>query len=1125
MTVPSPSTLAPDQSVLGYVLRERIGSGGYGEVWSAEAPGGLIKAIKFVFGFHDENRAQRELKALDRIKHIRHPFLLSLERIDIVDGRMVVISELADMCLKTRFNQCREKGLDAIPRDELLQYMREAADALDYLADEHSLAHLDIKPENLLLVGGHAKVADFGLVKELHNVNQSLMDGLTPAYAAPELFDGQPGRASDQYSLAIVFLELLTATRPFSGTTAAQLANQHLHGRPNLNSLPRADQAIIARAMNKDPKRRFPDCRTLFAELAKRRHRSRMTRQLDAAEQPEFVLGNPDSCTTPVGADSAHSRNDMTMTVSELEIPSMKFDTSLEKLAPLEIDESAATVRPTLFVGVGRTGTWILNQLKQRITQRYGEPDRLPAFRYLCLDVDRNSLNEFATGEKSESLRAHEILAVPLRRPDEYRNDPSLDLGWIGRRWIYNIPRSQLTESLRPLGRLAFVDHHESIYQRLHDELERVAREENLATTAETTDLLPSLLTPQVIFVASIAGGAASGMLLDLAFSARIAMGELGLTDDHVYALLAHGTSRQAGDHRLAIANSFCFLSELYHYNLNGYPGSEACGIPEFDNETPVFDAAYVVHMGDDLQQVHYDQGVNAMAEYLFLGTATRTALFMEKSRDSREFDPGTVRTMGMGLLRGDAPPLSLAPTSMLVDKLLGKWLDSSAAREGKDTAEEVAQQMLAASPLECSRLENAIVAIWNAHPDGDPAQEILKRFADRLKDDVEAGHPEAVVSAMRIIDGVLGEPGRQRFAGEQRTTVDVCEFCDERIRESSRKICDDLSLAVLAMVDDPAQRAGRAIRVAEEMQKLLQLVHVSLQSSLQAAGDAVGNRQTLYRESLAVPGESSTNAERWNHLVELIPSRLSQLASTYQLQLVRAARVEIGNTLNWLRDKVQAAQTQRQQIQLENEATRAAVREKQESPPVTGQPIEQAALAVCRLLLPQLEDAVNEKHLRDAGGLQSVLRQGVSHLRRLLASTELEAQILVNCALQQLRIDKIIFDAGVPIEQLVRSLEELVRTATPRLAVCGGTSRLLIVVPQRAPVTSLAGMLQHRLEQHANVIPATCGDVAVCFEMDQLPIEAVAMTILQTQPDCSELIERLHCRNDVDWSMLTPLC
>src|SRR5215471_10341044 len=85
----------------GYKLIERLGSGGFGEVWKCEAPGGILKAIKFVYGDvdaagRDGTLADREHKALDRVKQVRHPFILSLERYDIVDGRLVIVTELAD---------------------------------------------------------------------------------------------------------------------------------------------------------------------------------------------------------------------------------------------------------------------------------------------------------------------------------------------------------------------------------------------------------------------------------------------------------------------------------------------------------------------------------------------------------------------------------------------------------------------------------------------------------------------------------------------------------------------------------------------------------------------------------------------------------------------------------------------------------------------------------------------------------------------------------------------------------------------------------------------------------------------------------------------------------------------
>jgi serine/threonine protein kinase len=261
------------EPIPGYTLIERLGGGGFGEVWKCEAPGGLHKAVKVVYGDlqttdpDGTRRAEQELKALKRVQTVRHPYLLSLERYDIIENRLLIVMELADRNLWERFRECRMQNLPGIPRDELMRYMEESAEVLDLMNMQYQLQHLDIKPQNLFLVHNHVKVADFGLVKDLEGMMATVTGGITPVYAAPETFDGVVSRFCDQYSLAIVYQELLTGQRPFAGTSLQQLIMQHLNAQPNLTPLPKGDRGPIGRSLSKKPEGRYATCQELVKAL------------------------------------------------------------------------------------------------------------------------------------------------------------------------------------------------------------------------------------------------------------------------------------------------------------------------------------------------------------------------------------------------------------------------------------------------------------------------------------------------------------------------------------------------------------------------------------------------------------------------------------------------------------------------------------------------------------------------------------------------------------------------------------------------------------------------------------------------------------------------------------------
>ena len=276
--------LVPD-----HFLTRLLGRGGYGEVWEAQASGGVRCALKVVRDL--QGRGKHEFAVLDTISKLDHHGLVQLRGYWLLtsDGTrvsshqvglagvpapsaVVISTDLAEKNLLDRLQECRLDGLPGIPTDELIGHVRQAAVALDYLNLKHSIQHRDVKPENLLLRGDRLLVSDFGLAKLLEGDGgavQSSSSGMTLEYAAPELLQKKVSSRTDQYSLALTYYTLRTGRMPFpSGMGQFDTMQARIKGQLELSGVPEAEQAVLRKALAPNPADRFGSCEELARQLA-----------------------------------------------------------------------------------------------------------------------------------------------------------------------------------------------------------------------------------------------------------------------------------------------------------------------------------------------------------------------------------------------------------------------------------------------------------------------------------------------------------------------------------------------------------------------------------------------------------------------------------------------------------------------------------------------------------------------------------------------------------------------------------------------------------------------------------------------------------------------------------------
>ncbi len=306
-----------NEPVPGYRIEFCLGSGGFGEVWKGSGPGGTEVAVKII----DLTGQQgvQEFRSLRLVKKCHHPNLVPLhgywlkdEEGKLIDEvalgwsedssgnpaentqptqnfirpvELIVVMGLGSKCLHKRLQEVRHEGLPGVPPQELLDYMEGASRGIDFLNGQIGIVHGDIKPHNILVVGDAAAVCDFGLARAVETLRKTSMAPMTVAYAAPESFRGKPTIKSDQYSLAITYVELRTGALPFDeGLSPFDLMNTHVTGHLDLQRLPPYEREVIRRATALNPDQRWNTCRDFARALQ---------RAFQSDPQAQLLAGSP----------------------------------------------------------------------------------------------------------------------------------------------------------------------------------------------------------------------------------------------------------------------------------------------------------------------------------------------------------------------------------------------------------------------------------------------------------------------------------------------------------------------------------------------------------------------------------------------------------------------------------------------------------------------------------------------------------------------------------------------------------------------------------------------------------------------------------------------------------------
>ena len=303
-----------------YETAERLGSGGMSNVYKATDR--ILErtvAVK-ILAEHlsdDERFVARFRREALAVAKLIHPNIVQVYDTGVDDGRHYIVMEYVEGRSGAQILQRQGPVEPEIAAEIGIQ----SCAGLDY-AHRRGIIHRDVKPGNLMIVGGPVgggemvvKLTDFGIARAIEQTRITQVGSVvgTAAYLAPEQVRGEEATpATDVYALGVVLYQFLTGRLPYEGSSLAELAVRQQNEKPlppdTYNSeVPETLGAAVLRALEGDPNRRYASADELAAGLRLGMEGGDVTLPLEEGTAATNVLGGETAATRHMGRDTAQT--------------------------------------------------------------------------------------------------------------------------------------------------------------------------------------------------------------------------------------------------------------------------------------------------------------------------------------------------------------------------------------------------------------------------------------------------------------------------------------------------------------------------------------------------------------------------------------------------------------------------------------------------------------------------------------------------------------------------------------------------------------------------------------------------------------------------------------------------